>query len=224
MKRVLIVAAHPDDEVLGCFATAARLAREGVRVYTLILGEGKNSRYSESAYSAEEEIDILREEMLEANRLIGVEELFTHDFPDNRFDSVDLLDIVKEIERVKNMVKPDTIFTHFEDDLNIDHRITYEAVLTACRPMPGECVAEIYSFEVLSSTEWRYPNSFSPDIFFDVKDSIALKVEAMSKYRSELRDYPHPRSLEAIELSARYWGMRVGLEYAEAFKCIRKIY
>jgi len=130
---------------------------------------------------------------------------------------------VKVIENIKDKVKPDIIFTHYEKDLNIDHKITYQAVITATRPLPDETVKEIYSFEVLSSTEWNYPLSFSPDIFVDISDTLDLKLKAMGAYRSELQNYPHPRSLEGIRKNAEVWGMKVGLKYAEAFKVVRMI-
>ena len=223
-KKILIIAAHPDDEVLGCGGTAARLVKQGNEVYTLILGEGITSRdASRQREKREQEIIQLKKQVHEANGVIGIKEFFTHDFPDNRFDSVPLLDIIKVIETIKNNIKPDIVFTHYEQDLNIDHRITYQAVLTAVRPTANETVKEIYSFEVLSSTEWNYPLSFSPDVFFDISETIDIKLAAMEKYQSELKEYPHPRSLKGIRLNAEQWGMKTGLKYAEAFKLVRLI-
>ena len=223
-KTILIVAAHPDDEVLGCFGTVARLIQEGYVAYTLILGEGKTSREKNRDTSKHsEEFKVLNKEIIEANQTIGIKKTFIYDFPDNRFDSVDLLDIVKVIDTMKQKINPNIIFTHYENDLNIDHKITYQAVITATRPMENESVKEIYSFEILSSTEWQYPISFSPDVFFDIKDTIELKLSAMKCYKSELCEYPHPRSLEGIELNAKYNGMRVGKNYVEAFKSVRAI-
>lgn len=220
--RVLVVAAHPDDEVLGCGGTVARLVNSGCEVYTLILGQGIASRYGKSdRQKIKSEIEELKKQVQAANKIIKVKEVFTYDFPDNKFDTAPLLDIVKVIENVKNKIKPDIIFTHYEKDLNIDHQITYKAVLTATRPLPNEEVKEIYSFEVLSSTEWSYPTTFSPDVFFDISETIALKMKAMSAYKSELRDFPHPRSLEGVELNAKLWGLKIGVKYAEAFKVVR---
>ena len=218
-KKILIVAAHPDDEALGCFGTVAKLIKNGYKAYTLILGEGKTSRDSFN----KKELEVLKNEIIKANNIIGIDKIFIEHFPDNRFDSVDLLDIVKVIEKVKNEIKPDIIFTHFKDDLNIDHQITYKAVITATRPLKNESVKEIYSFEILSSTEWNYPLSFNPDVYFDISSTVDLKLKAMSEYKSELKEFPHPRSLEGIKLNAKYLGMRVGREYVEAFKCVRII-
>jgi len=221
-KKVLIVAAHPDDEVLGCGGTIARLVREGHEAYTLILGEGVTSRdRSRDREKREGEISRLKKQIRKANELLGVKEVFAFDFPDNRFDSVDFLDIVKAIEEVKNKLKPEIVFTHSKSDLNIDHQITHKAVITATRPMQNESVKEIYAFEVLSSTEWNYPLSFSPNVYFDIGDTLELKLKAITEYKSELREYPHPRSLKGIEIKARQRGMEVGFSYAEAFECVR---
>jgi LmbE family N-acetylglucosaminyl deacetylase len=221
-KKILIIAAHPDDEILGCGGTAARLAKEGNEVFTAILGEGITSRDdSRDREKRDAEIAELKKQVHEANQLIGVKEVFTFDLPDNRFDSVALLDVVKVVEKVKEKIKPDIVFTHYEKDLNIDHQITYQAVMTAMRPMVGETVKEIYSFEVHSSTEWNFPLSFSPDCFFDITDTIDAKVDAMAKYENELRDYPHPRSLKGIRMAAKYRGLKTGVKYAEAFKVVR---
>lgn len=223
-KKILIVAAHPDDEVLGCFGTVSKLIKEGYEAYTLILGEGKTSRLdTRKIEENKEQLEILNDEIKKANDIIGIKKCFVYDFPDNRFDSVDLLDIIKVISKIKEEIKPDIIFTHYENDLNIDHKITYQAVITATRPLENESVKEIYSFEILSSTEWQYPISFSPDVFFDIQDTMELKLNAMQCYKSELCLYPHPRSLEGIELNAKYNGMRVGKNYVEAFKSVRVI-
>lgn len=219
---ILVVAAHPDDEILGCGGTVARLANEGAKVYTLLLGQGiaaKHDSLDKTEY--QEQIAKLKKCMNAANKAIGVQEVFSFDFPDNKFDTVALLDIVKTVEKIKNKIKPNVIYTHYEKDLNIDHRITYEAVITATRPLATETVKTIYSFEVLSSTEWHYPLAFSPDTFFDISESINLKLEALSCYETELRPFPHPRSLEGAELNAKVWGMKIGVDCAEAFRVVR---
>jgi LmbE family N-acetylglucosaminyl deacetylase len=223
-KRILLIAAHPDDEILGCGGTAARLAKEGHDVFTAILGEGVTSRDdSREPEKRETELAHLKKQIHEANKVLCIKEVFTFDLPDNRFDSVDLLDVVKIVEKLKAQVKPDIVFTHYENDLNIDHRITFQAVQTAMRPMSNETVKELYSFEVHSSTEWNYPLSFSPNCFFDISDTIETKVTAMEKYSTELKEYPHPRSLKGIRLAAENWGMKTGTGFAEAFKVIRLV-
>ncbi len=223
-KKVLVVAAHPDDEILGCGATIAKMKKNGFEVFTLILGEGVTSRDTKRDRNSKiNEIKLLNDEIKEANDLIGASNVFIYDFPDNRFDTVAFLDIVKVIEDVKESIEPSIIFTHFSNDLNVDHQITSKAVLTATRPMAGQCVKEIYSFEILSSTEWNYPLKFSPNYFVDITATVDIKIEAMKKYKSELKNYPHPRSLDGIELTAKQWGMKVGLDYAEAFEVLRII-
>jgi len=222
-SKILVISAHPDDEILGCGGTVARLIKEGCKVHTLILGEGVTSRYKSRSSKRQSDITALKRQARQINRLLGVEKVHFRSFPDNRFDTVPLLDIVKDIEDVKREVKPDVIFTHYEKDLNIDHQVVYKAVITATRPTPEETVSEIYSFEVSSSTEWSYPPSFMPDVFFDISKTIDLKLDAVKIYKSELKNYPHPRSLKGVALISKYWGVRIGVDYAEAFKAVRII-
>lgn len=195
-NKILVVAAHPDDEVLGCGGTMARLAMEGNEICTLILGEGITSRDAKrDAAKRKTEIACLKEQIKMANKILKVKKIFSFDYPDNRFDTIPLLDIIKTIEDTKGKVDTDIVFTHHHGDLNIDHQITYKAVLTASRPLATETVKNIYSFEVLSSTEWMYPLSFSPDIFFGISKTIDLKMRAMEQYKTELFANIHPRSL-----------------------------
>ena len=223
-KKILVVAAHPDDEILGCGATVARMVKEGCEAYTLILGEGITSRDEvRDRRKRETEISALRKQIYKANEIIGVKDVFVYDFPDNRFDTVSLLDIVKVVEKIKKEIQPDIIFTHYEHDLNIDHQITYRAVITATRPMQSEVVKDIYSFPILSSTEWKFPQLFSPNFFYDIEETINLKIEAMKCYFDELRQFPHPRSLECIKLNARVLGAYVGQNYTECFNIVRII-
>lgn len=222
IKKILIVAAHPDDEVLGCFGTVAKFIKDGYEAYTLILSGGKTSR----GEIDKKELDLLQDEMEKANELIGIKKVFIANFPDNAFDSIALLEIVKEIEKIKNEIMPEIIFTHHIGDMNIDHQITHKAVLTATRPMKDECVKTIYSMEVPSSTEWNgflSQMAFVPNVFFEIDDTIDLKIDAMAQYRSELREYPHPRSLKHLKELAKVNGTKVGLNYSENFMLIRSI-
>ena len=226
-KRVLVVAAHPDDEILGCGGTMALHSQRGDEVYVLILGEGVTSRDEKrDRERREKEIAELKHQVEAANKIVGTKKTFLFDFPDNRFDSVALLDMVKTVETIKKRVNPDIIFTHHQGDLNIDHQITFRAVMTAFRPMRGEKAKEVYSFEVPSSTEWNAPipaSYFMPNYFIDVSNTLELKIKAMKEYKSEIMEYPHPRSPEAIRIYARFRGIQVGLEAAEAFEVIRMI-
>ncbi len=223
--KVLVVVAHSGDEILGCGATIRKMVDNGAEVYSLILSAGKASRYDFEESLVDAQI-ALRDEMGKANAIIQVKKVFTADFPDNTFDTVPLLSIVKKVEEIKRLIEPDVIFTHHVGDMNIDHQLTNKAVLTATRPMAEECVKEIYSFEVPSSIEW---NSFSkdtafvPNVFFDVSETLKYKIQAMAEYEFELCDYLHTRSLEYIGASAKLWGAKVGLSRAEAFMLIRKV-
>jgi len=223
-KKILIVAAHPDDEILGCGGTVARLIKQGCSAYTLILGEGITSRDEQrDIKKRSRDLLELKEQAVQANRAIGIKEVYFCGFPDNRFDSKPILDIIRAIEKIKIKIKPDIIYTHFAKNLNIDHQITYKAVITATRPLTNETVKEIYSFEILSSTEWNYPISFSPDLFIDITSGLKDKIRALRCYKSELRTSSHPRSTHGVILNAEYWGTRVGIKYAEAFKTVRVI-
>ena len=224
--RILVVAAHPDDEVLGCGGTIAKHVLHGEEVYCLILGEGITSRQTQRGLASSAEIKQLRLSSERAASILGIRKVFFRNFPDQCLDTVPLLEIVKDVEEVKEELKPDIIYTHNQSDLNIDHQITFKAVLTACRPVKDETVRLIYSFEVPSSTEWSSPDAhphFVPNVFVDISDTFSKKVEALKAYQGEIREYPHPRSLEALEIIAKRWGINVGIGLAEAFRLIRWI-
>ena len=218
----MILAAHPDDEILGCGATAARLIDEGFRGKSVILSQGMLSRGEEYR----ENLGELHDATLSANNILGIDDVKFHDYPDNAFDTVPRLEIIKCVEQEIDDFQPDIIFTHFGHDLNIDHRRTFEAVLTACRPIPGEKQPDIYSFFVPSSTDWTDGNcmkSFVPNVFVDVSASIERKLEALNCYTTEMREYPHSRSLESIRIFSQYWGNRVGIKWCEPLILVRKI-
>lgn len=223
-EKILIVAAHPDDEILGCGGVISRSARENKQIYVIILGEGVTSRFATRKDGLKSnDLKKIKGAVKEAAKTIGIKKTVTFNFPDNRFDTVPLLDIIKVIEKTKNDVRPDILYTHHPSDLNIDHQITYKAVLTVCRPIAGETVKEIYSFEIPSSTEWNFPNKFMPNVFVDISKDIDRKIKALQCYKTELRPFPHPRSLEAIRHNARRWGSVAGVDYAEAFESVRII-
>jgi len=223
-KILLIVAAHPDDEILGCGGTVAKLINQGFKAYSLILGEGITSRdVIRDIQKRTNELSSLKQDMLKANKILGITTVFSHQFPDNRFDTVPLLDIVKKIEEILEKISPSIVFTHYSNDLNIDHQITNQAVLTATRPLIGQTVQTIFAFETLSSTEFNFPLSFNPDTFVEISETLKLKIQAMEAYQSEVRSFPHPRSLRMIENNANYWGVRTGLKKAEALQTLRNI-
>lgn len=228
-KKIMVVVAHPDDELLGLGATMHRLINEyNVKTHVVILGEGITSRSQKRDPALwEKELATHKMNIKNAQAAIGYESVKTHDFPDNRFDTVALLDIIKVIEKEKESFKPDIIFTHHGGDVNIDHQRTFEAVITACRPMAQESVKTIFSFETPSGTEWRAstdPRHFIPNFFFSVSaKNLDAKIIGMECYEFERRSYPHPRSPEALRIQAQRWGVTVGCELAEAFCLVRNI-
>jgi LmbE family N-acetylglucosaminyl deacetylase len=226
MKNILIVVSHPDDEVLGVGGTIKKFTRNGVLVNLLILATGISSRNGLSQDIVDKLITELRTNSIMASSILGIENVHFGDFPDNRMDGVDLLEIVKFIEKFIDKYKPDTIFTHFSGDLNIDHRVTSHAVMIATRPLKPNFVKKVIQFETLSSSEWTFGfdgSIFSPNYYENIKSTIEFKIKAMSQYSSELRPFPHPRSQEALKIKAQQSGLEVGLEYAERFLVIRDI-
>ena len=223
----LIIAAHPDDEVLGCGGTMARLAQKGCAVYVAILGEGITSRFAEREEADPAQLAALHDRSRQAADLLGVQRLFQLDLPDNRFDTVPLLDVVKKIEELVEMLRPEIVFTQHGGDLNVDHNIVYRATLTATRPMAGCPVRSVYSYEVASSSEWafsKFAPVFKPTVFADISATLDQKIAAMATYESEARPFPHPRSGRALRAIAERWGSTAGLEAAEAFELVRAIH
>lgn len=222
MNKVLVVAAHPDDEILGCGATMAKHIENGDQVKVIIAAEGLTSRLnSDNSEDLSKELVELQNISLTANSKLGVKDVEFLSLPDNKMDSVTLLDVIKKIETVVSAYRPNIIYTHFPNDLNIDHRILSEAVLTATRPMPGLKVNEIYFFEIASSTEWNYSGNtskaFYPNYFNDVTDTLNKKLEALKIYKGEMREYPHSRSIENLKNMALVRGANCGVNAAEAF-------
>lgn len=224
--NVLAIAAHPDDEVLGCGGTLARLAQEGNDVYVAVLGEGITSRHPDRVQADPAAVDALHAACRRAAGRMGAKDPFLHRLPDNRFDTLPLLQIVKTVEAIIEKVRPRTVYSHHSGDLNIDHALVARAVLTATRPVAGTPVAEVYAFEVPSSTEWAFaPHepAFRPDTFVNVEGTLETKIAALAEYKGEVRPFPHPRSPEALRAIARRWGSVAGLPAAEAFKLVRRI-
>jgi len=221
VTSVLVIAAHPDDEVLGCGGTIARHAAQGDRVDVVIAGEGVMARSG----AARSDLEDLREAARRANGVLGARSLALHDFPDNKLDSVAMLDITRFVEEHVQKNGPEIVYTHHWSDLNSDHTRLSECVLTACRPTPGQTVRRILCFEIPSSTSWRGPrsNSFDPDWFVDISDTLSTKVSALNEYAHEMREFPHARSQEAITHLARWRGASVGILAAEAFVLVRNL-
>lgn len=226
-RRILVVVAHPDDELLGLGGTLNRLVTEfNSFVKVVILGEGLTSRSERrSTEKWNEELLTHRNNIKAAQNIIGYQELSIHQVADNRFDSVDLLDIIKIVEKEKEDFTPDYIFTHHGGDVNIDHQRTFEAVVTATRPMEHETTKGIIVFETPSGTEWRAstdPRHFIPNIFVELsEENVQAKIKGMESYEFEKRKYPHPRSPEALYIVSQKNGIQVGFRFAEVFMLVR---
>ena len=233
--RVIIFVAHPDDEVLGMGGTILKHSQNGDFVKVVYLATGITSRRSTNFQNSvsyeqnenktnqiQKEIKNLRNDAKKSCNILKVKDSKFYDFPDNEMDSVPLLKIIKVIEKEIKETKPDRIYTHHFHDLNVDHRTVFNAVMTATRPIRLN-VKEIISFEVLSSTEWNYPMQFSPNYFVDIKSQLSAKIKAMKSYKNEIRNFPHPSSVENIKNVSQRWGSVSGKKAAEAFEIIRKI-
>lgn len=218
---ILVIAAHPDDEVLGCGGTIARHVAEGDAVHVVILAEGATSRdVVRSRKARENDLSELAAAAGKSGNILGISSLHLHQFPDNRMDGVELLDVVKCIEEHMERVRPTIIYTHHIGDVNVDHQITHKAVVTACRPQPAQTVHTLLFFEVPSSTEWQTPDSmqvFTPNWFVNIFKTLNKKKDALNAYAPEMRPWPHARSVEGVEHLARWRGANVGVEAAEGF-------
>ena len=223
MKNVVAIVAHPDDEIIGVGGALRKHIKAGDKVHVLILGDGKTSRNAIVEGNKTEILNISQEETANALNILGVSNHQRLFLPDNKFDSLPLLDIVKKVSNYISAIKPDVVYTHHFGDLNIDHRLTFEATIIACRPIEIN-VNKILLFETLSSTEMSGPqirNVFLPNYFINIEDELEDKLNAMSRYASELCEFPHPRSIITIRENAHVWGSKVNLKAAEAFELFR---
>lgn len=227
-NTVAVIAAHPDDEVLGCGGTIAKHIENGDSVHVLIMAEGITSRNEKrDVTGCNNLLNDLHLTTEKANAYLGSNSIKLLSLPDNRMDNLDLLDIVKQVELFLNEYNPNIVYTHHFSDVNIDHQLVYDAVITAARPVPGQIVKTILCFETVSSTEWQPPCGrvpFSPNWYIGLtKDQFEKKILALKEYKSEMRDFPHARSIENIELLAKWRGANVGMSYAESFVLARNI-
>ncbi len=221
----LILAAHPDDEVLGCGGTIAKLSDEGAIVHVAFLADGVFSRAGEHE-AQQQKLASRRAAAQKACEILGVKSVSFGDFPDNRMDMIPLLDITQAVELLLIKHQPEIVFTHHAGDVNIDHRRLHEAVVTACRPQYGRSVKTLLCFEVPSSTEWQLPGSapvFMPNWFVDISATLVRKLAALEAYDEEVRAWPHPRSFQGVEHLAHWRGATMGVNAAEAFVLGRKL-
>lgn len=218
---VLVVAAHPDDEVLGCGGAMAKHVQEGDNVYVIFLTDGVSSRAGNEVIDAAK---MRAAYATEASKILGVKKIIQFSFPDNKMDSIPLLEIIQALQPVFEDISPNIIYTHFYRDLNIDHRITYQATMTIARALPDCGIEKILCFEVPSSTEWANEHEhFAPTAYVSIEETFQSKLEALKAYDEEMRDFPHPRSYRAIKALAEYRGAMSGLHKAEAFEVARLI-
>lgn len=221
---VLCIAAHPDDEVLGVGGTIARHAIDGEDAHVCILSDGVTSRY-DNHENATKEIEQRRDRARQACETLGAT-VSLHEFPDNQFDTVALLDIVQTIEAEIERHDPQIIYTHHYGDLNVDHELTCRATVIATRPLSNSGIERVLAFETLSATEWSAPspeNGFQPQHFVTVTDQLETKLAALQVYEDELRDFPHPRTVDTVRRNARIWGAKTGVAAAEPFELIREV-
>lgn len=214
-RRVLAIAAHPDDELLGCGGTIALHTRAGHEVTSVIVCEGESLRYGEQGVGQANHIK-------QAADALGVKDVRTLGFPDQKLDTFTLTDIITPIEKVVEDVQPSVVYCQYGGDINRDHELLFKALLVATRPTV-ESVESVYAFDTASSTEWAYPRTFVPDLWVDIGSTLEQKLEAMACYESEMRDYPHPRSLQALRHRAHSWGNQCCLDAAEPFMTVRRI-
>lgn len=220
-QSVLVLAAHPDDEVLGCGGTLAKLASRGTSIHVAFLADGETSRLGHEGVAG---VQARQAAARKACQLLGVCSVSFGSFPDNRLDGVDLLDLVQAVEARVAEHKPQLVLSHHGSDLNVDHRRVHQATVTACRPQPGHCVETLLFFEVPSNSEWQVaPGApFAPNWFEEITPWVEHKMRALQAYEAELRAWPHPRSLAAIEALLRWRGATVGVAAAEAFMLGRR--
>ena len=225
MKRVLVIAAHPDDEVLGVGGTVAKLTAQGVECHLLIVTDGSSAQYRDMD-DLQAIIDAKKKETKGCADILGFKSIHYGEQPDMRLDMTPHIQINRVIESVIDELQPDTVFTHFWGDVNLDHQNVYKSTLVAVRPVLGQVVKELYCYRVPSSTEWT-PNKtdtmFMPNYFVDIEKFAEQKYMAFACYSTELREYPHPRSVQHLKEIDKTAGLRVGMLAAEEFVLLRKL-
>ena len=234
--KVLVIVAHPDDEVLGMGGTLRKLSVKNHDIKVVFLATGIAARRSdkfrnETKYEInktlikkmEEQIKKLRLDAKRALKILGIKNIEFFDFPDNEMDMVSNLEITKTIENIIKKFKPDVIYTHTKNDINVDHRAIFNATITATRPSTRVNVKKVICFEVPSSSEWNFGDTFSPNIFVDIKRELSYKKKAIQVYKTELKEFPHPRSVNSLDIIAKRWGTVSGFEASEAFELIREL-
>jgi len=219
--KILVIAPHPDDEVLGCGGTIVKHTSRGDEVYLCIVTKTYTPEWSE------DEAKERREEVLRVNKILGIKKTYFLDLPTVKLDTIPQKELNDLISQVINEVQPEVVYIPHQGDANKDHRLVFEAAMVATRPIPDSATKKVLCYETLSETEWAAPfeeSAFIPNVWIDISGVLATKLKAMSAYKSELKEFPHPRSLEAISALAKMRGATVGVEAAEAFMLVREIW
>ena len=218
MKNILVIAAHPDDETLGCGGTIAKHVSNGDKVSIIFLADGESSRLN----SKKNDILIRKKMAMKALKILGVLDIYFLDFPDNKLDSIPQLEILQKVEKIFKNINPEIVYTHYFNDLNIDHRIANSITKVLCRPLENNFVKKLISYEVLSSTDWNFSENehFSPNYFINITEFMDKKITAINSYTKEMHEIPNSRSVDHVKNLAKHRGATVGLHYAEAFYLI----
>lgn len=213
-RRVLVIAAHPDDELLGCGGTVALHTHAGDQVTSVIVCEGESLRYGVAGVGQADHIQ-------RAARTLGVTDVRMLGFPDQRLDTITLTDIIAPLVDLVRETEPQIVYLQYGGDVNLDHQLLFKAALVATRPT-ATCIQTVYAYDTASSTEWAFPRTFTADTWVDISATLDIKLAAMACYESEMREYPHPRSLEALRYRANAWGNQHCLDAAEVFMTVRR--
>jgi LmbE family N-acetylglucosaminyl deacetylase len=224
-KKILVISAHPDDETIGCGGTLYLAQKMGCNIKVLFLGEGVSTRFpnKENSDKSKKAKKIRENESKKALSILNIKQYKFSDRLCTQFDKFPIIDLVREIEYEINQFKPQIIFTHCDNETNIDHVYAHNATMIACRPTEINQIESIFSFETLCSGNYYHRQKFNPNFYSDITKSYSQKLEAMKCYKNEIRKYPHPRSIKGLEINSRYRGMQSGLELAEAFRLERAI-
>ncbi len=230
--NILVVCAHPDDETISMGGTLKKISKNN-KITVLFMNDGVTGRrqpgfYSKADYeissvhldAIKKDIMLRQEHARKSCSILGINDIIFLNFPNVEMDTIPLLKIIKQIEKTILDLKTQIIFTHHYNDLNVDHRITFEAVITAARPFPDSTVSSIFSFESIPDSSWRRPNKFNPNMFVDITDEIDTKISALNSYKYEIRKSPHPRNEEMTRAVAKKWGGLSGYNFAEAFEIV----